>query len=170
MGISQEQLRESVRWVWWPTQARKQGCSGPQRPVTVRVDSSVFMTFWLVLAAYTCSGLAGLVYEVSWSRALRLAMGHALPASSTVLASFMGGLALGAVGGGRIALRLSARDALRADAALELVAAVLAVAIPYELQALSPLFVSAYQDGQGGLTFALIRLLACLLLLLLPAM
>jgi len=50
------------------------------------------------------------------------------------------------------------------------VAAGLAVAIPYELRALSPLFVSAYQDGQGGLTFVLIRLIACLPLLVLPAM
>ena len=139
-------------------------------PVTVRVDSSVSMPFWLILAAYASSGVAGLVYEVSWSRMLTLAMGHGLPASSTVLAAFMGGLALGAVGGGRVASRLTPREALRAYAGLELVAAVLAVALPYELGALSPLFVATYQNGQGGLTFVAIRLVACLLLLLVPAM
>jgi spermidine synthase len=128
------------------------------------------MPFWLILAAYTSSGVAGLVYEVSWSRMLTLAMGHGLPASSTVLAAFMGGLALGAVGGGRIASRLTPREALRAYAGLELVAAVLAVALPYELGALSPILVATYQNGQGGLTFVAIRLVACLVLMLVPAM
>ena len=124
----------------------------------------------LFLLAYACSGLAGLVYEVSWTRLLTLEMGRGIAATSTVLAAFMSGLALGAALSGRWAVRLSAAQALRAYAALELIAAVLAVALPFELRALTPLFAAAYRDGAGGFTFGLVRVVASCALLLLPAM
>src|SRR4051812_2696972 len=107
----------------------------------------------LFLAAYTCSGLAGLVYEGSWTPLLTLEMGRGLAASSTVLAAFMGGLALGAALAGRWAATLAPREALRAYAGLELGVAVLALALPFELRALTALFASAYQDGHAGLSF-----------------
>src|ERR1051325_4330175 len=94
----------------------------------------------LFLAAYTCSGLAGLVYEVCWTRPLTLGMGRGMGASSTGLAAFMGGLALGAAIAGRWSAELTPRTALKAYAALELIVAVLAIALPFELQALSPVF------------------------------
>jgi predicted membrane-bound spermidine synthase len=50
---------------------------------------------WLFLAAYACSGFAGLIYEVSWTRLATLYMGHTTAAASTVVAAFMGGLAAG---------------------------------------------------------------------------
>ncbi len=128
------------------------------------------MTQILFLLAYACSGLAGLVYEVSWTRLMTLEMGRGIAASSTVLAAFMGGLALGAALAGRWAGRLSASRALRVYAALELSVAVLAVALPFELRALTPVFAAAYRDGAGGVTFGLVRLVASLALLLLPAM
>ena len=46
----------------------------------------------MFLAAYACSGLAGLIYEVTWARLLTLYMGHGTAAVSTVVAAFMGGL------------------------------------------------------------------------------
>ena len=124
----------------------------------------------LFLAAYACSGLAGLVYEVSWTRLLTLEMGRGIAASSTVLAAFMGGLALGAATAGQRAARLSPRQALRAYAGLELTVAVLAVALPFELRALSPVFASAYHDGAAGVSFGIVRIGASLVLLVLPAM
>ena len=45
---------------------------------------------------YAASGAAALVYEVAWTRLLTLNLGHTVAAASTVLAAFMGGLALGA--------------------------------------------------------------------------
>src|SRR5215212_7534616 len=105
------------------------------------------MIQFLFLAAYTCSGFAGLVYEVSWTRLLTLEMGRGLAASSAVLAAFMGGLALGAALAGRWAMTMTPRQALRAYAALELGVAIFAVAVPFELRALSPMFASAYKDG-----------------------
>src|SRR5262245_48184324 len=50
---------------------------------------------------YSVSGAAALVYEVVWTRLLALQLGHTVAAASTVLAAFMGGLAIGAWIAGR---------------------------------------------------------------------
>src|SRR5215510_4628606 len=108
------------------------------------------MTAWLFVAAYACSGLAGLVYEVVWVRTLTLYMGHSTPATSTVVAAFMGGMAIGAAAGGRVASRLAPRAALVGYAVLEAVVVVLALALPFELRLLTPLLKWAYRDGAAG--------------------
>src|ERR687895_1823193 len=96
------------------------------------------MTRWIFLAAYTLSGLAGLVYEVAWTRLLTLYIGHATAATSTVVAAFMGGLAAGSALGARAAPRLTRRQALMAYAALELLVVIAAVMIPLALGAIVP--------------------------------
>ena len=48
----------------------------------------------LILVVFFLSGAAGLVYEVLWTRQLALIFGVTTYAVSTVLATFMGGLAL----------------------------------------------------------------------------
>jgi predicted membrane-bound spermidine synthase len=123
----------------------------------------------LFLAAYTCSGLAGLVYEVSWTRLLTLYIGHTTAAASAVVAAFLGGLAAGAAGGGVVASRMRPSQALRTYAALELIVAVCAFALPFELRALTPLLSWAYADATPGLLFPIIRLGSCLALVFAPA-
>src|SRR4029079_14458385 len=54
------------------------------------------LPFALVLALFFVSGASGLVYEVLWTRRLTLLFGSGLFATSTILATFMGGLAFGA--------------------------------------------------------------------------
>ena len=49
----------------------------------------------LFVLAYTCSGLAGLVYEVTWTRLLTLHLGHTTAAGSAVVGAFLLGLAGG---------------------------------------------------------------------------
>ena len=93
----------------------------------------------LFLLAYTCSGLAGLVYEVSWTRLLTLYIGHTTAAASAVVAAFLGGLAVGAAGGGVVASRLSPRRSLQAYVGLEIFVALAALLVPFELRALRPL-------------------------------
>ena len=60
------------------------------RPITcVQVGGSQWQNSGLsvlFLLAYICSGLAGLVYEVSWTRLLTLYIGHSTAAASTVVA------------------------------------------------------------------------------------
>jgi spermidine synthase len=70
-----------------------------------------------VLAIFTASGFAGLIYESIWSHYLKLFLGHAAYAQTLVLAIFMGGMALGAWAASRASTRL--RDPLVAYALVE---------------------------------------------------
>ena len=124
---------------------------------------------WLFLLAYTCSGLAGLVYEVSWTRLLTLYIGHTTAAASVVVGAFLGGLAVGAGAGGAVASRLSPRRALQAYVGLELGVAVAALLLPLELSSLRPVLAWAYNDGAAGPLFPVVRLLACLLMVFVPS-
>jgi spermidine synthase len=54
-----------------------------------------------VLAAFALSGAAALAFEVIWSRSLSLTLGSTIHAVSTMLATFMLGLAGGGLAGGR---------------------------------------------------------------------
>ena len=124
---------------------------------------------WLFLLAYTCSGFAGLVYEVSWTRLLTLYIGHTTGAASAVVAAFLGGLAAGSAAGGRVAARLSPRASLRAYIALELGVAAAALVMPSVLGAAIPMLSWAYGDGTSGLLFPSVRLLLCFGLVFIPA-
>ncbi len=59
--------------------------------------------FLLVLALFFASGFSSLIYQVVWTRHLTLIFGSTTFATATVLAVFMGGLALGSFCAGRIA-------------------------------------------------------------------
>ena len=85
------------------------------------------VTSWLFLIAYTCSGLAGLVYEVTWTRLLTLYLGHTTAAASAVVAAFLGGLAIGAAIGGSLASGWSPRRCLQSYISLEIAVAICAV-------------------------------------------
>ena len=124
----------------------------------------------LFLAAYACSGLASLIYEVAWTRLLTLYMGHGLAAASTVVAAFMGGLAAGSFLGGRVAPRLTPARTLYTYIALELTVAAIAIVVPYELAALTPLLVWSYRNGAAGFLFSSIRLVSCLTVMFVPAL
>src|SRR5262245_12253397 len=110
----------------------------------------------LLIALYTASGAAALVYEVVWTRLLTLQLGHTVAAASTVLAAFMGGLAVGAWIAGHLTtqnadtLTLSPSKGerlLRAYAALEIAFAACALALPFALRATVPVLAWAYADG-----------------------
>ena len=51
--------------------------------------------YLLILATFFLSGVAGLLYQVVWTRYLALFLGHTSYAVVAVLAAFMGGLAIG---------------------------------------------------------------------------
>jgi spermidine synthase len=122
----------------------------------------------LFLTAYTCSGLAGLIYQVCWTRMLTLYIGHTTAAASAVVAAFLAGLAAGAALGGAIAARLTPRQALIGYALLEVAVATIALLVPYELRAFQPLLASAYADGTSP-WFSTMRLLVCLFTVFIPA-
>jgi spermidine synthase len=98
---------------------------------------------WALAGCLILSGAAALIYEVLWLRQLGLVMGHTAYALSTVLTSFLGGLALGAYAGGRWVKRGLA--SARLYAAIELAIALVAVAMPLLIAALDPVFGVAYR-------------------------
>ena len=122
----------------------------------------------LLALAYLVSGAAGLVYQVVWMRVLALHAGHTAAAVSTVLAAFMGGLALGAALAARVPERWTPRAALRAYAGCEALIAAFALALPGLMDLLTPLLAAAYADGTGGARFALVRLAVTLAVLAPP--
>ena len=86
----------------------------------------------LVAVATACfflSGMAGLIYEVVWIRLLGLVFGHTVYAITTVLATYMGGLALGSVVIGRRADRM--RRPLRVYGILEAAVGLYCLATPW---------------------------------------
>src|SRR3954471_3949425 len=117
---------------------------GAVAEVSRRVGYTGRLVSLLFLVAYTCSGLAGLVYEVSWTRLLTLYIGHTTAAASAVVAAFLGGLAVGAAAGGAMAARMRPLHSLAAYVGLELLVAGFALLVPAELRALTPLLRWAY--------------------------
>jgi spermidine synthase len=120
------------------------------------------------LLAYTLSGYAALAYEVVWTRALTLRMGHSTAAVSSVLAAVLGGMALGALVAGVPAARRTPRAAVRLYGGLEVAIAISAPAVPLVLRLFDPLLARAYGDGEGA-WFGPARLLASLAIIAVPA-
>ena len=100
--------------------------SGPWRAPLAAVmrRPSGFLPLCLL---FFLSGVCGLTYQVLWLRLLSLVFGVTVHAASTVLASFMAGLALGAILAERIVRR---GHPLRVFAVLEAGIAVAALATP----------------------------------------
>ncbi len=122
------------------------------------------MTRLAVLLLFFLSGAAGLVYQIVWMRQLTLVLGVTSEAVGTVLAVFMGGLALGSWAIGRVADR--ARSPLRLYGWLELGIAASALATLPLLQSL-PALVAPWKHATGGL-FPLLRVAIAAAVLLVP--
>jgi spermidine synthase len=120
-----------------------------------------------VFTVFFLSGTFALIYEVSWVRAITLEFGSTTLAVSTVLAIFMGGLALGA---GLVRHRVDTfADPLTKYGILELAIGSYALLTPLLFQWLLPLFATlgaAYAENIWFITG--LRFVACGLLLLLP--
>jgi spermidine synthase len=131
---------------------------------------------WALLSAcFIVSGATGLVLQVVWTRQLTEIFGSSSLAIATVLATFMGGLALGAHLGGRLADRMG-QDAGRpwmhplfGYALAEAVVGLSALAIPLLFagyHALGPSLWRALPDQPALL--ALVRLVLTAIALLVP--
>src|SRR3954464_11879071 len=86
-------------------------------------------SLWLIALCFILSGATGLIYEVLWARMLGLVFGATTFAISTVLAAFMGGLALGSAVAGRMGARI--KRPLRAYGLIEIGIAVYALLVPF---------------------------------------
>ncbi len=120
----------------------------------------------LILLLFFASGFCGLVYEVVWMRQLSLVFGNTVYATATVLAGFMGGLAIGSLLFGKVADRV--KNPLRLYGILELIIGGLALLFPLILQGLMPLYLwyaKISDSSYHALSFAQSILLVGLLLI-----
>lgn len=123
--------------------------------------------FSAVAALFVVSGAAGLIYEVVWLRRMSFVFGATSQATATVLAAFMGGLALGSWLLGRWGDRV--RRPLRLFSLLQGGVAVLGLAVPLLLALVEQVYVPLYNaTGGGGALFIVVRGLLALLVLVLP--
>ena len=111
------------------------------------------------------SGASALIYQVLWLRMLALVLGVTVYAASTVLASFMAGLAIGSAVAGRIADRV--RRPLAWFGAAELLIAATAVSSPFALDLIGSLYISL-AAGRTAPALAVARIVCSALVLLPP--
>jgi spermidine synthase len=121
----------------------------------------------LLVALFFLSGACALVYQVMWLRMLALVFGVTVYAASTVLASFMAGLALGSYSAGRFAGRLE--SPLRAFGVIEIGVGATAFATPFLLDVVKGVWVSVYPSLPASLAFVTVaRFVAAFAVLIVP--
>ena len=122
---------------------------------------------WVFLFFFV-SGATGLIYEVVWTRLLTLVLGNTHYSVSTVLTTFMGGLALGSFFGGRLIDR--GGRPLLIYALLEGAIGIYCFLIPYFIDASLPLFQWVYLNFQESYSLtSFFRFGVCGAILLVPA-
>ena len=137
--------------------------------LTERSEASVYSRSTIVLigVCFVLSGATGLIYEVLWARMLGLVFGATTLAVSTVLAAFMGGLALGSALAGKLAQRI--QKPLSTYGMMEIGIAIYALLVPLLFRLIDHLYVVIWQQLHPGyFTFSLWRFLLSGLVLLVP--
>jgi len=135
--------------------------STPRQPYVAYAQPTIL----LIGLCFIFSGATGLIYEVLWARMLGLVFGATTLAVSTVLAAFMGGLALGSALAGKLGSRI--KRPLSAYGWLEIGIAIYAVLVPFLFHWVDNLYAVVWQQFHPGFfAFSLWRFaLSCLLLL-----
>ena len=122
---------------------------------------------WVFLFFFI-SGATGLIYEVVWTRLLTLVLGNTHYSVSTVLTTFMGGLALGSFFGGRLIDR--GGRPLLIYALLEGAIGIYCLLIPFFIDASLPFFQWIYLNFQESYSLtSFFRFSVCGAILLVPA-
>lgn len=126
-----------------------------------------------ILLLFFLSGSTSLVYEVVWMRRLSLVFGHSIFSVSTVLTTFMSGLALGSYLAGRWSDQQRANgrgpaELLRAYGKLELLIGAWALLSLALLNAVEAGFLALSRAGHQGPSLTVFLFLASFLVLLPP--
>lgn len=121
----------------------------------------------IISFCFILSGATGLIYEVLWARMLGLVFGATTLAVSTVLAAFMGGLALGSALAGKLAPRI--RKPLSTYGWMEIGIAIYALLVPLVFRLVDHVYVLIWQQLHPGyFTFSIWRFALSGLVLLIP--
>lgn len=117
----------------------------------------------LIYSVFFLSGMAGLIYEISWTRQIGLLFGHTVQAASTVLASYFAGMGLGYWIGARLSRRI---NPMVGYAIAELIIGVWAFAIPLIIGLSETPDVSPWLSSTNGTWQTFVRGVFCFLLML----
>jgi spermidine synthase len=108
---------------------------------------------------YFLSGTTALVYETVWIRLFSATFGNTAQALATVIAVFLGGLAIGSILSGRLKI-----SGLKIYGSIEALVGAYALATPWLIHAAQPALASVYQSNTNLLPLA--RAVFCALILL----
>ena len=123
--------------------------------------------FYGVCFCFFVSGVAGLIYQVAWTKSLGLVFGHTVYAVATVLAAFMGGLAVGSAVLGRWGERQT--RPIMVYGWIEILIGVTGLLSLPGLSGVRALYLFAYQNiANSTLLLVGLRLVASFLVLFLP--
>ena len=134
-----------------PTTRTRSSTTSPRATRRASIDACARWLLPLLSLLFFFSGPCALVYQVMWLRLLALVFGVTVYAASTVLASFMGGLALGSFAAGRVAGRL--RSPLARSASLEIGVGVSALRHPAAPRAVKSVWVALQPSLPASLPF-----------------
>jgi spermidine synthase len=122
---------------------------------------------WVILLCFFASGMSSLVYQVVWVRELVLVFGATTFAVSTVLTSFMGGLALGSYYFGRRSETVA--RPLRLYGLLEIGIGLYGLAVPFIFAALPTVYHSFWRSLQlPFFALSIVRFVFATLVLIVP--
>ena len=125
--------------------------------------------YGVIAALFIVSGATGLVYQIAWFKYLSLFLGNTTYAQTVVLATFMGGLAIGASLWGRKADR--SKSPIKLYAGLELFIGIYCIVYPALLSVAKSAFIAtvhAFQLPSDGGTVLALKLLISAIMLLFP--
>lgn len=121
----------------------------------------------LVFLCFFLSGLTSLLYELTWTRLLRLTFGSSVIAITIVISTFFGGLALGSFLFGRLSVKI--KNPFLFYGFIELIIGLYALLIPFILSKISLFYTALFLDENSPLFIhILIRILFSSLTLGLP--
>jgi spermidine synthase len=121
----------------------------------------------LFLTLFFVSGACGLIYEIVWSRLLVLVFGGTTIAITTVVACFMGGLALGSCWAGRKSA--SIRNPERLYGVLELIIGLYCACVPFIFRFATPIYKTLVETfGASHVSLAVARVSVSAAILLVP--
>src|SRR5262249_3385573 len=133
-------------------------------PISDAAPSSVG---WVILGGFALSGFASLVYENAWTRALSLVIGSSIYSFTTMLVTFLVGLALGGFLYARIVGNREVR--LSAFGLIELWVGLAALATIYLFEKLPLIFVRLLHGfGDSFSVFLSLQVFLCGLVMFLP--
>ncbi len=130
-------------------------------------DSGAQKARLAIFAMFFLSGAAGLIYEVVWARQLVLVFGNTTQAVSAILTGYFGGLAIGALIGGRIADQV--RRPLRLYGILELILVAVVLVTPTLFRGLHEVYRAGYAKLEDEATLLALVRYGLALLALAPA-